>query len=55
MNFNQWDIGTRTQWNITKDFYIGLDVIYDKIQSATLGGTGSYVIAPSAALGAVGL
>jgi hypothetical protein len=51
MNWNQWDIGTRSQWNITKDFYIGLDVIYSRLETATLGGTGSYTIAPSATLG----
>jgi hypothetical protein len=31
---NWWWVGTRTQWNVTKDFYIGLDVAYTKIQSA---------------------
>ena len=33
-----WDtywIGTRTQWNVTKDFYMGLDVLYQKLQSAS--------------------
>ena len=25
----------RTQWNVTKDFYMGLDVMYSKLQSAT--------------------
>ena len=34
-NWNWWWVGTRTQWNVTKDFYIGLDVAYTKIQSAT--------------------
>ena len=26
--------GTRTQWNVTKDFYMGLDVMYAKLNSA---------------------
>ena len=37
-NWNWWWVGTRTQWNVTKDFYIGLDVAYTKIQSATVVG-----------------
>ena len=30
-NWNCWWVGTRTQWNVTKDFYMGLDVAYTKI------------------------
>jgi len=33
-NWNWWWVGTRTQWNVTKDFYMGLDIAYTKIQSA---------------------
>ena len=51
MNWNQWNIGSRTQWNITKDFYVGVDVIYSKFDTATLGGTERYVFTPSAAVG----
>ncbi len=32
-NWNQWWIGSRTQWNVTKDFYMGLDVAYTKFES----------------------
>ena len=32
-NWNWWWVGTRTQWNVTKDFYIGLDVAYTKIRA----------------------
>ena len=32
-----WWVGSRTQWNVTKDFYMGLDVMYSKMQSANLG------------------
>jgi hypothetical protein len=35
---NNWQtawIGSRTQWNITKDFYMGVDVLYQKLQSGT--------------------
>jgi porin-like protein len=34
-NWSTWWIGTRTQWNVTKDFYMGLDVAYTKIQSGS--------------------
>jgi hypothetical protein len=27
-NWTSWWIGSRTQWNVTKDFYMGLDVAY---------------------------
>jgi hypothetical protein len=37
MDFQTWWAGTRTQWNVTKDFYMGLDVMYSKLQSANLG------------------
>jgi hypothetical protein len=35
---NDWStywIGSRTQWNVTKDFYMGLDVMYAKLKSGT--------------------
>ncbi len=34
-NWNTWWVGTRTQWNVTKDFYMGLDVLYNKLSSAS--------------------
>jgi hypothetical protein len=34
-NWNFWNIGSRTQWNVTKDFYLGVDVLYGKLHSAT--------------------
>jgi hypothetical protein len=37
-NWNTYWVGTRTQWNVTKDFYLGLDVMYQKMESATLAG-----------------
>ena len=38
MNWNQWWVGSRTQWNVTKDFYMGLDVAYVKFDTAQLPG-----------------
>jgi hypothetical protein len=36
MNYQTWDIGSRSQWNVTKDFYVGIDVIYSKLQGANI-------------------
>jgi len=36
-NWKYWDIGTRTQFNIDSQTYVGLDVIYTKLQSASNG------------------
>jgi hypothetical protein len=36
-DWQTWWVGSRTQWNITKDFYMGVDVLYSKLQSATTG------------------
>lgn len=33
-DWSAWNVGTRSQWNITKDLYVGLDVIYLKLNSA---------------------
>jgi hypothetical protein len=37
-NWSTWWLGTRTQWNVTKDFYMGIDVMYAKLHSANLPG-----------------
>jgi len=39
MNWQVWWLGSRTQWNVTKDFYLGLDVLYSKLQTALLSNT----------------
>ena len=33
-DWSTWWVGSRTQWNVTKDFYMGVDVMYSKLQSA---------------------
>ena len=30
-----WWLGSRTQWNVTKDFYMGVDVLYQKMNSGS--------------------
>jgi Porin subfamily len=34
-NFNWWQIGSRTQYNFTPWFYVGFDVIYQKLETAS--------------------
>jgi hypothetical protein len=36
-DWSYWDVGTRTQWNVTKDFYLGLDVVYTRLNTADDG------------------
>src|SRR5262249_52331599 len=52
-NWSTWFVGSRTQWNVSKTFYMGLDVMYQDLQSATTGGAGvgGYASASAAAIG----
>jgi hypothetical protein len=50
-DFSTWWIGSRTQWNVTKDFYMGVDILYARLQSANWGQVGAN---PNTALSAVG-
>jgi len=36
-NYSFWQVGSRTQWNITKDFYMGVDVTYTHLNTAYQG------------------
>ncbi len=36
MDWQTWWIGSRTQWNVTKDFYMGVDVLYSKLQTSDI-------------------
>jgi Porin subfamily len=47
-NWNTWWLGSRTQWNITKDFYMGVDVLYQKLNSGSMTAAGTLL--PAAAL-----
>ena len=33
-DWSTWWLGSRTQWNVTKDFYMGFDVMYAKLHTA---------------------
>ncbi len=36
MNWSTWFVGSRTQWNVSKTFYMGLDVTYEVLDGAKL-------------------
>ena len=38
-NWSTFAIGSRTQWDITKWFYVGVDVMYSKLYTANNGAT----------------
>ena len=37
-DWSTWWIGSRTQWNVTKDFYMGLDVMYSNCKARGCNG-----------------
>ena len=46
-NWSTWGIGSRTQWDVTKTFYLGVEVLYQKLMSAQtanglIGGTTAF-------------
>jgi hypothetical protein len=52
MDWNTFWVGSRTQWNVTKDFYMGVDVLYQKLSSAsTVGNLTTGAITPSLGVG----
>jgi hypothetical protein len=53
-NWNTWWIGSRTQWDVTKTFYMGVDVLYSKLESATINSSGTFS-ASSTATGTQGM
>ncbi len=43
-DFSFYQIGSRTQWNITKDFYMGVDVTYTHLNTAYQGPVASTAV-----------
>jgi len=41
-NWQVWQVGTRSQWNVTKDFYMGVDLAYYRLQTASSGAVVNY-------------
>ena len=42
LDSSYWVVGSRSQWNITKDLYMGFDVLYSKLNSGRLNAAGTY-------------
>ncbi len=45
-DWETWYIGSRTQWDVAKGFYVGVDVLYHKLQTASGGGTTGATYSP---------
>jgi hypothetical protein len=45
LDSSQWNIGTRSQWNITKDLYVGIDYIYHKVNTASFNAANTVTLA----------
>jgi hypothetical protein len=41
-NWSMWQIGSRSQWNLTKDFYMGFDVVYYRMETSSKGAIVNY-------------
>jgi hypothetical protein len=48
-DFQAWAIGSRSQWNITNALYVGVDVIYNKLQTATIN-NGNPIFLPAGSI-----
>jgi Porin subfamily len=48
-NWNWWTVGSRTQYNFTPWFYVGFDVIYQKLETASDGAVVTYTALGGAA------
>jgi hypothetical protein len=55
LDSSQWNIGSRSQWNITKDLYVGVDVIYHKLDTGTYNGAGTAIISAPGTAGKSGV
>lgn len=51
--FSQWNIGSRSQWDVTKGLYLGVDVLYTRLQSAQINTAN--IFTTTAAQGAKGV
>jgi hypothetical protein len=41
-DWSSWSVSSRTQWNITKEFYVGLEGFYGRLQTMSKGQTVNY-------------
>jgi hypothetical protein len=47
MNFAVWNIGSRTQWNVDSQTAIGVDIVYQRLQTAQVSAPAGVVVAAS--------
>ena len=52
-NWSTWAIGSRTQWDVTKTFYLGVEVQYEQLKSGTLNAAGTIPSASPLALAGI--
>ena len=48
-DWQYWSISSRTQWNITKDFYVGLEGFYGHLNTMNKGGAALYTASATGA------
>jgi hypothetical protein len=48
-DWSHYSISSRTQWNITKDFYVGLEGYYGHLNTMSKGQTATYVASAAGA------
>jgi hypothetical protein len=48
-DWSYYSISSRTQWNITKDFYVGLEGYYGHLNTASKGLQGTFTSSPTSA------
>ena len=53
-DFSQWNVGSRSQWDVTKGLYLGVDVLYTRLQTARVNAANTFVTASSATSGVTG-
>jgi hypothetical protein len=51
-NWSDWGIGSRLQWDVTKTFYLGVEVLYSQMRGATTGSPANLIGSPLATGGA---
>ena len=51
LDTSQWLVGSRSQWNITKDLYVGVDFIYHKVNTAQFNAAGTATLTAGALAG----
>ena len=46
-DFSMWNVGSRAQWDVTKGLYLGVDVLYTRLNTAVVNSAGTLTYAVS--------